>query len=155
MKDLITFRTVIFYVLCGTIGYFLASNIAAIINRDPPIEYVGAEVAEPEVEAGKTLTVLLTIERHRSCRTLRVQRFITDHAGTKHEVTATAVAQMRPGLVTYDRSVLVPDFAAPGQASYTVRLEFACSWAQVLFHPIVVQSPPVKFDIRPKVTVYP
>ncbi|ELT51100.1 hypothetical protein [Brucella intermedia] len=149
MLDLITLRTTLFYLVCGIAGYGIASVVLSVLDRDPPMIYVEAKAVEQKVEAGKALTVLLTVDRKRICRTLRVTRFVTDSTGMKHEVSATAIKRTRPGIETYDREISVPESAAPGPADYYVRIEFACSWSQVVFHPIVLESPRVKFTILP------
>ncbi|MGV1867957.1 MULTISPECIES: hypothetical protein [unclassified Rhizobium] len=56
---------------------------------------------------------------------------------------------MRAGRETYQRSLTIPDDAAPGPASYEVALDYICNPLQNFIGPIHVVSPRVPFTIVP------
>jgi hypothetical protein len=138
-----------FYCLCAVAGWAVSEVVTAAIDREPPIQYIEARALASEVEAGQTITILYDVERSRICRVMKVDRFITDKDGKDISIATYEVARTRPGRERYDREITIPETVPPGPASYYIRIQYGCSWLQVLFRPLVVESPRVPFLVRP------
>jgi hypothetical protein len=138
-----------FYLLCAVIGWGVSEVVAAVIDREPPIEYIEARAIESSVEAGQPITILFDVQRSRICRVMSANRYIVDKDGINYAIATYEVARTRPGREVYDRKIVVPENVPPGPASYFIRLQYGCSWFQVLFRPLIVESPHVDFLVKP------
>lgn len=146
-RDLLTPVGITILAIFAAVGWLLGNTIFAIIDRDPPIEYIEARAVEQSVVAGQPITILFDVDRKRICRVLSVYRYIVDHRGTQYSVATYEIARTRPGRERYDRSITVPENVVPGEASYFIRLQYGCNWYQVLVSPLIVESPRVRFMV--------
>ena len=118
-----------------------------VVDREPPIIYEDAKALSPTVEQGGTIEIEFSVFRTRICP-LIAKRWLIDSTKERHSIPQfTTGLRLLAGRETYRRSITVPVAAAPGPAEYRVTLEYVCNPLQKFMGPIVVASPPVKFDV--------
>lgn len=118
-----------------------------VVDREPPFIYEEAKALSPTVEQGGTIEIEFSVFRTRICP-LIAKRWLTDSAKERHSIPQfTTGLRLLAGRETYRRSITVPVAVAPGPAEYRVTLEYVCNPLQKFLGPIIVDSPPVKFDV--------
>ena len=120
-----------------------------VMDREPPIQFEGARALSATVRPGGSLDVEFSVFRERICP-LVAKRWLYDSKGEQHSIAQfTTAPRMRAGRETYQRSITIPDDAAPGPASYEVALDYICNPLQNFIGPIHVVSPRIPFIITP------
>lgn len=147
-------RTVLWRIV-GLIGFLLAAlgSIylgSMVADRQSPIIYEGVRALSESVPQGGTIGVEFEVFRLRLCPG-EAHRWLIDAKGAKHAIPSFTVGpRPLPGYTTYRRTITIPDAAAVGQATYQVDLIYTCNFLHVLGWPIVVTSPPVRFEVTPQ-----
>jgi hypothetical protein len=142
-------------IIASPFAVLLAWLVTSALDRQPPIIYDHVAALSDSVPQGGTIEVEFSVFRLRVCDAV-VKRWLIDARGEKHAIPSFTVGP-RPlaGLDTYRRSITVPDAAALGQASYVVDLAYSCNLIHRLGWPILVSSPPIRFNIRPNEGLVP
>jgi len=144
-------------IVCKTLGLLVmllavvgSVNLAIMfVDREPPIEYEGAQALAKEVAQGGSIDVEFSVFRKRICPAV-TRRWLTDANQERHSIPQYTVGlQLLAGRETYRRSITIPSAASPGPAQYEVTLEYTCNALQNFIGPIKVTSPPVMFTITP------
>lgn len=138
------------YLLAALGAVYLGSIVA---DRQSPIIYEGARALSDNVPQGGSIGIEFEVFRLRICPGM-ARRWLTDAKGIRHAVPQFTVGpRPLPGHSVYRRTINIPDAAAVGQATYQVELTYACNVLHVLGWPIVVWSPPVRFDVTPRALI--
>ncbi|HTV71180.1 MAG TPA: hypothetical protein VMF90_21840 [Rhizobiaceae bacterium] len=124
--------------------------VTAMIDRQPPIIYEGVRPITASVAQGASIELEFRVFRLRICEAT-AKRWLYDSAGQKHAIPSYTVGPAQlAGLVTYRRSITIPEAAALGQATYQVELSYICNLIHRLGWPILVTSPPIRFEVTPR-----
>jgi hypothetical protein len=70
-------------------------------------------------------------------------------------VSFAAAVRLHLGRETYKLSFTIPVAPAPGRAYYQVELRYACNIFHKMGWPIIVMSPPIRFEIVPGIVIEP
>lgn len=142
---------VVFYLTCVFAGVGVYNMYTALIDWSPPVVFIEALAVQPSARAGEQITMRFDVDRKKICLNIRDDRFIIDYQGTTRIVSNyERVTQTRPGKEVYERSITIPIDVPPGPATYFIRINYVCTWAQRIFGPIVVESPYIPFVVLPK-----
>lgn len=127
----------------------LAWLVSASLDRQAPIVYESVSAGSASVPQGGILDVRFTVFRLRICDAI-AKRFLTDAQGEVHAIPSYTVGP-RPlaGLDEYRRTITIPAAAAVGPAFYQVELAYTCNVLHRLGWPILVKSPPIRFEVTP------
>ncbi|MCO6391104.1 hypothetical protein GTW25_08690 [Aliihoeflea aestuarii] len=120
-----------------------------MMDRDPPITYLGARALTPVVAQGGTIPVEFDVFRHRICP-IDVRRWLYDSGMNRHAIPSwTTGLELLAGREVYQRTITIPDAAASGPAQYQIVLDYECNpLARIMSIPIRVYSPPIRFEIK-------
>ena len=131
------------------------SLMSMILDRDPPIIYEGARALSASVPQGEAIDVEFKVFRERICAS-EAKRWLSDADQVRHAIPSYTVGlQLLAGRETYRRSITTPAATAVGRACYQVVLNYACNIFHRLGAPIVVESPPICFDVTPATSLVP
>lgn len=143
------------FILAALAGVGIASAISSLLDREPPTVFEKAEALTPTVPQGGVLDAQYSVVQNRLCNA-SVERYVTDADGNIHVPSTYTVGRQAPiegyppeGRETYHRSITVPLAASVGPARYDVRFTYVCGLLQKLAYPIVVDAPPIRFEITP------
>jgi hypothetical protein len=142
-------------ILAALAGVGIASMISSLLDREPPTVFEKATALTPTVRQGGVLDVQYAVVQNRLC-TASVERYVTDADGNVHVPSTYTVGRQAmiegyppEGRETYHRSITVPLAASLGPARYDARFTYVCGFLQKLAYPIIVDAPPVRFEITP------
>lgn len=145
--------TAIVFIMASLAGVAVANFVSAVLDREPPIDYIDARAEAPSAPAGGTIDIHFDVYRYRICPVIKTARLLTDAQNVQHAVSNyTVSSNTRPGRESYDRTITIPEAAAVGLAFYQIRITYACNYIHNLGWPIEVVSPQVFFRVTPSET---
>jgi len=143
--------------IAAPFAVLLAWLITSSIDRQAPIVYESVRATTASVWQGGSIEVEFSVFRLRICEG-EAKRWLTDSEGVRHSIPQfTTGPRPLAGLDTYRRTITIPEAAAVGPATYIVELSYACNLIHRLGWPILVTSPPIRFEItdRPLILLPP
>lgn len=146
----LTSGALLFFIICGSVGWFSTRELVNLLDRTPPVVYLDRDILQHHVKPGDTANVRYTLRRDRVCQST-VVRWLEDSKGQMTEVLQTAgVTPKEIGTYSSLTTITIPDTEAIalGPARYYSTFKSYCSVLQRLFGwPIEFKSPDVRFEI--------
>jgi hypothetical protein len=146
----------IVFILAILAGVGLASVVSSVLDREPPTVFETAIALTPKVPQGGVLDVEYAVIQNRTCTAASVERYVTDADGNIHVPSTYTVGRQASiegyppeGRESYHRSITVPLAASLGPARYDARFTYVCGLLQKMAYPIIVNAPPIRFEITP------